>query len=134
MKKIPTFEELVKNRMMGEVRFYGNNSNTKWLSIGVVPATKILNDAARGFYLEAYLCGDKNAPVPLGGISGIAALYDTIRQLPAFKQYPVLNSGVEPSDNITISSCDFSEEVILSYTDQSSASFIFGNDHFQYKL
>lgn len=112
-KKIPTFEELVKSRMMEEVRFYANNSNTKWLSVGIVPATKILNDTARGFHLEAYLCGDKNAPVPLGGIAGLAGLYDTIRQLPPFKQYPALNTHVEASDNITISSCEFAEDVSI---------------------
>lgn len=113
-KKIPTFEELVKNRLMGETRFYGNNSNTKWLSVGVVPATKILNDEARGFYMEAFLCGDKSAPLPLGGINGIASLFHTIRQLPGFKQFPVVQTVVEPSDNITIESCNFAEEVCIT--------------------
>lgn len=97
--------------MMNETRFFANNSNAKWLSIGMVPATKILNDDARGFYFESYLCGDKNSPVPLGGITGLASLFMTIRQLPGFKQFPVVPTDVEASDNITIEQSNFSEEV-----------------------
>lgn len=111
VKKIPTFEELVKNRVMRETRFFANKSNAKWLSLGIVPATKILNDAARGFFFEAYLCGDKCIPMPLGGISGLAGLFDTIRQLPTFQHHSKLNNNIEASDNITISSCEFSEDV-----------------------
>lgn len=109
---------------MSENRFYANNSNTKWLSIGVVPATKILNDDARGFFIEAFLCGDKNSPVPLGGASGLAALFHTIRQLPGFRHFPVVQTTVEPSDNITIETCDFSEEVCIILTPTTTKNVI----------
>lgn len=96
---------------MSEMRFYTNNSNSKWISIGVIPSTTILNDDAKGFFMEAYLCGEKVAPLPLGGLHGLAALFNTIRQLPNFQQYPVGIVSVEPSDNITLETCKFSEDV-----------------------
>lgn len=109
--KVPTFEELVKNRLLNEHRFFANNSNSKWLSLGIVPATKILNDEARGFYMEAFLCGDKCMPMPVGGVVGLATLFDTIKKLPGFGRFPVVEKEVEPADNIQIETCNFNENV-----------------------
>lgn len=110
--EVPTFEALIKNRVLGEVRFFCNNSNAKWLSLGVVPATKLLNEDAPGFYFEAFLCGDKNGTLPLGGISGLNALFSVIREIPKFSVLPNLQaSNGEISEKITISTVNFAEDV-----------------------
>lgn len=111
---IPSFETLIKNRLLAEQRFLLNNSNTKWLSIGVFPATKLLNENAPGFYFEALLCGDKSAPIPLGGLPGLNSLFATIRQIPKFSHLPNVSSSnfnQEISSNITISVGDFADDV-----------------------
>lgn len=109
--KAPTFESLTKNRILQEIRFYCNNSNTKWLSIGVVPASKILDESAPGFYLDVQLGGEKCASLPLDGIKGLAGLFSTIREVPAFSKIPVVHHGVEKTDNITIATVDFADDV-----------------------
>lgn len=111
--KPPTFESLTKNRMLKEERFYINNSNTKYLTMGLVPASKILDENARGFYFEAYLCGEKNAPLPLGGLQGMAALFETIREIPEFSKVPRCPSGIERSNNILISTVKFADDVSI---------------------
>lgn len=68
--QIPTFESITHNRIMKERRFFLNNSNTKYLAIGIIPASKILSGDAPGFHIEAFICGEKCSPLPLGGIKG----------------------------------------------------------------
>lgn len=109
--KVPTFEALAKGRVLNEKRFFLNNSNSKWLLIGVVPATKILNDEASGFYLETFLCGNNCAPLTLGGIAGLYTLMDTVREIPAYSKMPSIRPNKEPGTHIVISTTNFAEEV-----------------------
>lgn len=116
--EIPTFEGLTKNRVVAEQRFFCNNSNSKWLTMGVIPATKLLGDDAPGFYFETFLGGDKNVSLPLGGISGLNALFSVIREIPKFSMLPKFvtsNLNDEISDKITISTVNFAEDVSLKY-------------------
>lgn len=83
------------------------------MKMGIVPATKILASDARGFYFEAYLCGEKNTPIPLGGLQGLAALFATIRDIPEFSKIPRLSTIIEPSNNILISTVQFAEDVSI---------------------
>lgn len=79
--------------------------------MGVVPATKILNEDAPGFYFETYLTGEKCAPLPLGGAKGLVALFSTIRDIPEFSKIPPVPSDIEPGDNILISTVSFAKDV-----------------------
>lgn len=114
--EIPTFEALIKNRVVGEQRFFYNNSSSKWLSVGIIPATKLLGDDAPGFYFEAFLGGDKNGLLPLGGVSGLNALFAVIREIPKFSILPKFvanNINDEISEKITISTVNFAEDVSI---------------------
>lgn len=108
----PTFESLSKNRVMMEKRFFCNNSNSKYLTLGIVPASKILDENAPGFYVEAFICGEKMSPLPLGGVSGLASLFSTMRQIPRlnYTGLPPRNN-VEPDTNIVISTTNFADDV-----------------------
>lgn len=83
--------------------------------MGIVPATKILNEDAEGFHLEVHLCGEKSAPLPLGGIKGMAALFSTIRSIPEFSKVERYTSNIQPSTNILISTVKFADEVSLLF-------------------
>lgn len=107
----PTFEELAKNRVLEERRFYLNNSNTKYISMGIVPSTKILSPEAPGFVFEAFLAGEKAAPLPLGGIEGLATLFATIREIPAFSRMPAIDHEVKNGEHIEISTVEFAKNV-----------------------
>lgn len=110
--QVPTFETLCKNRILSEKRIYCNNSNSKYLSIGIVPASKILNENACGFYVEAYIGGEKTSPLPLGSIAGLASLFSTIKQIPQFNRVSGgVASNIEADTNIIISTVDFAEDV-----------------------
>lgn len=98
--------------MLNEKRFFLNNSNGKFLSFGIVPATKILDAEADGFHFEVFLCGEKSSPIPLGGLNGLAALFDAIREVPAFSRVPSSKHGVKGSENIVLSTgFDFAKNV-----------------------
>lgn len=110
--QVPTFENLTKNRILNEERFPCTNSGSKYLTIGIVPASKILDEAAPGFYIEAYIEGEKTSAMPLGGIAGLASLFSTIKQIPQFGRVGVpVQSTIEPDTNIVISTVDFAEDV-----------------------
>lgn len=116
--EIPTFDALTKNRVVAEQRFFCNNSSSKWLTMGIIPATKLLGDDAPGFYFEAFLGGDKNGLLPLGGISGLNALFAVIREIPKFSILPKFvtnNFNDEISEKITISTVNFAEDVSLNF-------------------
>lgn len=110
-----SLEQLTKFRLLSERRIYINNSNSKWISIGLVPASKFHNDANEGFYTEACLCGDKSPAVPLGGFGGIAALFATIRRLPDFSQVKPVGNGFESTDNIRITTTDMDGNVSIYF-------------------
>lgn len=109
---IPTFEQLIKNRILGEKRFYLSNSNSKWLSLGITPATKILDETADGFKTEIFLCGEKGS-ISLGGIDGAATLFKAFRSMPQFA--PMYTSQKYEfgacAENIFVSKVNFGNEV-----------------------
>lgn len=111
---IPTFEQLIKNRILNERRFYLSNSNSKWLSLGVTPATKILDEGAKGFQTEIFLCGEKGN-ISLGGVAGAAALFKAFRAMPQFA--PMYTSQKFDfkgcaAENIVVTKANFGNEVI----------------------
>lgn len=80
---MPTFEQLIKNRILCEKRFFLSNSNSKWISIGVIPTTSILDETAPGFTMDVFLGGEKGT-ISLGGIEGAAALFKAFCSMPQF--------------------------------------------------
>lgn len=80
-----------------------------------MPATKYLNPEAPGFYTEVFLCGEKNAPVALGGIKGLASLFATIRDIPTFSKIPPIELDVEKGENILISTVSYASDVSLIF-------------------
>lgn len=123
--KIPPFQTLIKNRCLFERRFFLNASNTKCLTMGIVPASKILGDEARGFYFEVYLTGDKCAPMSLGGLKGLATLFSTIRDIPEFSKIPPIPSDVQTGENILISTVDFAKDVNILFISALFFSHLF---------
>lgn len=79
--------------------------------MGIIPSTKILNEEAPGFQFEVLLCGEKAQPLPLGGVKGLAALCNTIRQIPEFSKVPPIAMSISPGENILISTVDFANDV-----------------------
>ena len=109
----PTISSLSHNRILEEKRIFLNNSNSKYLALGVVPAYKEVDSDGDDFFFEAYLCGDKSAPLPLGGIEGIASLIFAIRQIPSFTRVLPVNHGITASENIEISTVSFAKNVCI---------------------
>lgn len=114
---VPTFEQLIKNRVLCERKFYLSNSNSKWLSIGVKPSTKILDESATGFQTEILLGGEKGT-VSLGGIEGAATLFKTFRGMQQFAPMYTAQKFDFPEDcatNIIITKANFGNEVIIGF-------------------
>lgn len=84
--------------------------------MAIIPATKILNDTAPGFYFEALICGEKCTPLPLGGMKGLLALFECVKQIPAFANVLPFNHGIDAGDNITLSTVGFAERVSFIFT------------------
>lgn len=58
------------------------------------------------------MAGEKTAPLPLGGINGLATIFSTIRQIPKFSNcVPVNTYNISPGENILISTTDFAKDV-----------------------
>lgn len=76
--------QLMRKRLFNTTRIYLNNSNTKWLDIGVKPCS---NQAGKivTFATEVYLDGDKCSRLALGGIVGFRQLVRQIRGTDEFK-------------------------------------------------
>lgn len=108
---IPTFEKLIKKRILCEKRFYCNNSNSKWISVGIVPATKLLDESAVGFYLEVSLGGESCEAMPLGGAEGAASLFSTIRQIPEYNKVQPFHTQFKNGKNITIGTVNWNDDV-----------------------
>lgn len=100
---------------MNEKRFYLNPSNTKYLLMGVIPSSKILNDDAPGFQFEIFVCGEKSQPLPIGGVNGLVTLCTTIRQIPEFSKIATSPMPVHPGENILISTVNFADDVNIFF-------------------
>lgn len=83
--------------------------------MGIIPATKILDADAPGFHLEVYLDGGNCSPLPLGGITGLAAVFSTIRTIPEFSKVERVITNIEPSTNIIIKTVNFSNDVSILF-------------------
>lgn len=62
-----------------------NNSNTKWVTIGIKPSTKIISSDATGFYAEIAIDGKNMSCVTLDGLDGFSSLCAIIRTHDDFK-------------------------------------------------
>lgn len=73
-----------------QLNFYLNKSNSKWLSIGIVPASKLFSNNLPGFYCDVALNGTQMPmPVFLGGIDGFLSLCKSLRSFDELKfTYP----------------------------------------------
>lgn len=61
------------------------NSNTKWLSLGIEPESRIMGPNANGFHADFWIGGSKMASFKLGGCDGFLGLCKTFRMLDMFK-------------------------------------------------
>lgn len=80
IKKQPTFETTTNGRLLNETRLFINNSSTKWISIGVVPSAKIIEEP--GFKVDVQIGGDKMKPMSLGGLDGYLTLIHNLSEIP----------------------------------------------------
>lgn len=86
-------QSLIKNRLLGETRFFLNKSNTKWLSIGVLPGYIHLN--GEHFSVVLKLCGDT------GGITLSLNAFKSIMKM--FKSMPYFTKyGTSSDDTIAL--------------------------------
>lgn len=69
--------------------YYLNNSNTKFLKVGIKPASKMLNKECNGFSVEVAIDGKNMAPMSLGGLDGFLNLCQSLRSFDELKfAYP----------------------------------------------
>lgn len=72
----PSFESLTKSRLLCEKRYFLNNSNSKWVAIGVIPTD---------FHIEIVIDGTgKSAPLSLNLIN-FTSICRAFRSMPEFK-------------------------------------------------
>lgn len=113
---------------MMERRFYLNASNTKWISIGVKPATKMLAPDAPGFYAEIIMNGQKMSPVCLGGIDGFLTLCQVTRNSNSFKYtYPGTGSDytqIKARPQISITESNFNGRVCYTYDTKDGRFYV----------
>lgn len=68
--------------MVMEKRYFLNNSNSKWIAIGLKP---ISNVASIGFYTDIVIGGAKMSAVSLNGADGFATICSILRSMEEFK-------------------------------------------------
>lgn len=79
-----------------EKNFYLNNSNSKYVTIGIKPATKLHNKSNIGFYVDVNIGGKTMKPMSLGGIDGFLNLCQSLRSFEELKfTYPQFASNYE---------------------------------------
>lgn len=85
-----------------EKRFFINSSNTKWIGVGLVPASRILSPEANGFYAEVTIDGGKmTRPLCLGGTSGFLYLCKYLRSMDELRfAYPATMADYSSIDNL----------------------------------
>lgn len=80
-----------------EKRYFLNNSNSKYITIGIKPATKILHEANTGFFVEVAIDGNNMKMMSLGGLDGFMNLCKSLRSFDELKfTYP--NTAANYSD------------------------------------
>lgn len=71
---------LSRSRLYAETKVYLNNSNCKWIAIGVSPNQRE-GGPIKKFETELFLGGDKSASVPIGGVVGFLQLVRQLRTI-----------------------------------------------------
>lgn len=72
-----------------EKNFYLNISNSKYLTIGIKPASKLFNTESTGFYVDVCIGGNMK-PMSLGGLDGFMNLCQALRSFEELKfTYPM---------------------------------------------
>lgn len=69
-----------RSRLYSETKVYLNNTNCKWISIGVTPNQRE-NGPIKGFETELLLGGDKCPSLAMGGIVGFLQLVRQLRNV-----------------------------------------------------
>lgn len=75
----PDLNTLTHGRLLLEKFFYLNSSNAKYIAIGIVPSSKLVNDNSCGFYVDVILAGGKMKPMSIGGMNGFLNLCQSLR-------------------------------------------------------
>lgn len=76
---------IMRTRLFDETRIFLNNSNCKWVSIGVKPTSPYGKGDIKNFVVEIYLGGEKTVPMALGGVVGFTQLMRQIREIDFFQ-------------------------------------------------
>lgn len=85
----PDLDSITHSRLLLEKNFYLNASNSKYLTIGIKPATKLHSKANVGFYVEIHISGKNMKPMSLGGLDGFMNLCQSLRNFEELKfTYP----------------------------------------------
>lgn len=56
-----------------------NNSNSKWINIGITCTPRNIFPDSGGFKVEAQLCGDRGSPLIIGNAAAMKSLFMMIR-------------------------------------------------------
>lgn len=98
---------LMRSRLYTETKLYLNNSNTKWLSIGVTPSSREKAGGIKNFFTDLYLGGTNCQTLALGGVSGFKKLCRQLREINYWQNmFPEVNS-VLYSPNVRKTNCFF---------------------------
>lgn len=93
-----SLDTITKGRLLMEKRYFLNNSNSKFISIGIKPATKLLENS--GFYVETGIGGDKMKFMSLGGLDGFLNLCKSLRTFEELKfTYPHCAGNYKEMEN-----------------------------------
>lgn len=86
----PDLDTITNARLLLEKHFHLTSSNSKYIVVGIKPATKMYNKECTGFYVEVGVGGKSMKNMSLGGIDGFMNLCQTLRQFDELKYtYPM---------------------------------------------
>lgn len=80
-------QQLMRKRMFSQSRIFLNNSNSKWLDIGVKPSSPKDSEGIKNFTTEVFLDGEKCSRLALGGALGFRQLIRQIRGIQEFQLF-----------------------------------------------
>lgn len=90
---------LLKNRILNEERFFLNKSNTKWISIGILPGYQPLN--GQKFSVEIKIGGD-NGDVSLNE-NGLKSVISMFKSISYFAKFSASDEAFEMERGILLS-------------------------------
>lgn len=78
----------MKKRLLLEKRYYLNDSNCKFISVGIIPASRLLSNEASGFYVDVRIASSGySTPFILGSLDGFLTCFQIIRTFDEFKTH-----------------------------------------------